>query len=128
MLARELATLNDPVLKTGSFDDCCVAAGQAERRLPVLDRAPANLEAHGSASSLGAFHGHLLSAGLFLMSRHDTRAICWQDGHDRFHHFPVGLSGAQESREPPNNRMHATASVLGCAGGRDGHAPAAPDA
>src|SRR6266481_2597944 len=91
MLARELATLNDPVLKTGSLDDCCVAAGQAERRLPVLDRAPANLEAHGSASSLGAFHGHLLSAGLFLMSRHDTTAICWQDGHDRFHRFPAGL-------------------------------------
>ena len=29
---------------------------------------------------------------------------------------------------PPNNRMQATADGLGGAGGRDGRAPAAPDA
>ncbi len=75
--ARKLATLNDPLMKTNSLDDRCMAAGEAERSPPFLDRAPANLETHGLASSLGAFHGHLLSIGLFHMGRHDTTALCW---------------------------------------------------
>ena len=77
MAARELATLNDPLMKTDSLDDRCMATGEAERSSPFLDRAPANLETHGFASSLGAFHGHLLSVGLLHINWHDTTALCW---------------------------------------------------
>ena len=114
--ARKLATLNDPLMKTGSLDDRRVATGEAERSSPFLDRAPANLETHGLSSSLGAFHGYLLSVGLLNMSRHDTTALCWEDGRHCFEHFPVRRSGAQQSQEPPNHCMQATAGGLGGVG------------
>jgi len=124
--ARELGTLNDPLMKTDSLDDRRMATGEAEGSSPFLDRAPANLETHGLASSLGAFHEHLLSVGLLHMGRHDTTALCRKDGHHCFKRCDVAETSSRGRRRTTTCRRRRAGWETKVR--RVGRSPAAPDA